>query len=220
MTTTLKNVIKEEIRTALWESKDVKRAVLESRLALVTEKLTINEADWVNRATNWIKNKAFGAETNAKNFVGNNVLVNPENVINDPMKAMKVVQKSLAGAKAGVAAFKQDALRSSQVINSLEDKVFDAFGKFFNLIDSLPPEKRGLLEREVMQVVGMFYSALDEEKKRIEVYLSALAREVGSQGYNLGNSAKSMASWAPVATPKVVGSRVVEPETDLIGARA
>lgn len=220
----LKALINEEVQKTLWESKNVKKVVLENRLRLVNEKLNLSEAEWVDKAKSWLKNKVWGAEQGAKDFARNNVMVNPEKVVDDPRQVMNLINKGLADARKSVASFKADALRSSQTINSLEDKVLEIFGKFFNLIDSIPANQRGLVEREVMKVVGGFYSALEDEKKRIEVYLSTLAQEVNAQGYNLGASANKMGSWAPVATPKVVGSRVVEPEEDdmaaeLLGAR-
>lgn len=219
----LKALINEETRTTLWESKDVQKAVLESRLHLINETLEINEAEWLDRARKWFMNKAFGAERGAREL-GKKALVNPEAIINDPRKAMGVVQKSLARAKKAVASFKQDALRSSSSINSLQDSVLEVFGKLMSLADELPPQERGKLEREVMQVVGQFYLAMMEEKNRIETYLSHLAREVGQEGYNLGRSAQAMAGYAPEAKPRVQGSRVVEPEMAslpaLAGARA
>lgn len=219
----LKALINEETRTALWESKDVKRVVLESRLRLINEALEINEADWLDRARKWFMNKAYGAEQGAKDL-GRKALVNPQAIVDDPRKAMGVVQKSLAGAKKAVASFKQDALRSSTAINKLQDAVLEVFGKMMTLADDLPPQERGKLEREVMQVVGQFYLAMIEEKNRIETYLSALAREVGQEGYNLGRSAQAMAGYAPEAKPRVQGSQVVEPEMAgspaLAGARA
>lgn len=222
----LKATIQESVRTALVENRNVQRVILENRVALINEMIDLDEAEWLKRAGNWIKNKVWGAEQGAKDFYRNKVQVNPRGIIDNPQNVSKLLDTTIAKAKKDVVAFKADALRSSEAINKLQNSVFDLFGKFFNLLDKMPEESRGKYEREVMQIVGMFYNALMEEKKRIEVYLSALARQAGSQGYNLGQSAPALAGYRPERAPRVVGSRVVdpaeedEPATGLTGARA
>lgn len=208
----LKAVLNESVKVSLAENKSVQKVMLESRLVLINEMIDLDEADFLDRARKWIKNKYYGAQQAASNAYQNKFLVNPEQMMNDPRQVQGLMDKAIAKAKKDVTSFKADALRSSQAINQLQNTVFDMFGKFFNVLDSLPPESKGKYEREVMQVMGMFYKALMEEKKRIEVYLSALAREAGTQGYNLGQSAEAMASFSPEARPRVVGSRVVDPE--------
>lgn len=225
-TETLKATIQESVKQALVEDVSVRRAILENRVALINEMIDLSEADWMDRARSWIKNKYLGADQAVKDTYRNKVQVNPQQITNDPKRVSGLLDQSLAKTKKEVMAFKADALRSSEAINRLQDSVFDLFGKFFHLLDSIPPEARGKYEREVMQVVGAFYSALMEEKKRIEVYISALAKEAGTQGYNLGQSATAMAGYKPQAAPSVVGSRVVDPEAEdapisgLAGARA
>lgn len=197
----LKALINESAKTALWESSSVKKVVLESRLVQIKETLDLNEADWIDRARNWLRNKVLGVEDAVKQ-TAKNTLINPEKIIGDEQQAMGVVLKSLQTAKKRVSTFKQDALRSSSAINNLSDAVLDAFGKYINLVDNIPMNKRGLVEREVMQLVSEFYIALMEEKKRIETYLSYLAKEVGSQGYDLGKSSSAMASYKPEKAPR------------------
>jgi hypothetical protein len=221
----LKATIQESVRTALVENKNVQRTILESRVALINEMIEINEVEWVDRARKWLKNKAWGAEQGAKDFYRNKVQINPKAIIDDPGNVASLMDTTIAKAKKDVTAFKADALRSSEAINKLQNSVFDLFGKFNNLQDKLPQDEngnkiRGKYEREVMQVVGMFYVALMEEKKRIEVYLSALAQEAGAKGYNLGQSATAFAGYRPERTPKVVGSRVVEPEDEPVARPA
>lgn len=215
----LKALINESAKTALWESSDVKKVVLESRLSQIQEAFELNEADWIDRARNWIRNKVWGAEDSVKQ-AAKNTLINPEKIIGDEQQAMGVVLKALQTAKKQVGSFKQDALRSSSAINNLQDSVLDAFGKYVNLVDNIPMNKRGLVEREVMQLVSEFYVALMEEKKRIETYLSYLAKEVGSQGYDLGKSSSAMAAYKPEKAPK--SPQVTAPALSgkLAGARA
>lgn len=208
----LKALISESTKTALWESKDVQRVVLESRLAAIAETLELDETGWLDKARKWVTNKAYGAEQGAREL-GRKALVNPQGIVNDPRKALVVVQRSIMAARKSVMGFKQDALRSSTAINSLQDIVLDAFGKFVSLNDAIPQEQRGIIERDMMKIMSQFYLALMEEKKRIEVYLSSLARDVGAQGYNLGRSAQDMAGYKPAPAAQVQGSRVVEPET-------
>jgi len=154
-------------------------------------------------------------------------------MIDDPSQVSRSLDKDIARAMKAVTSFKQDALRSSQTINSLQTVIHDLFGRYFTLLDNLPPETKGKYEREVMKIVGMFYIALMEEKKRIEVYVSSLAREVGAQGYNLGAAARQLANYRPEKAPVVSGSRVLEPEEnpetdtpggflspEMVGARA
>lgn len=210
--TDIKTTINESIRDILKENKNVQRTVLENRVKLIEDMIALDELGFLNKAKNYIKNKAWGAEKGAKDWFGKNVLVNPSDMIGDTKQVGGLLDQNIANAKKQVTAFKADALRSSEAINKLQNSVFDLFGKFYNLLDDMPQESRGRYEREVMQVVGMFYNALMEEKKRIEVYLSALAREAGTQGYNLGQSAQALAAYRPERAPKVVGSRVVEPE--------
>lgn len=207
----LKAAINEGVERALWENKDVQRVVLETRLAQINEALSLDEAEWFKRAKNWLKNKVYGGEMAAKDFVRNKVLVNP-NMIDDPSQVSKSLDKDIAKAMSAVTSFKADALRSSQTINSLQTVIHDLFGRYFTLLDNLPPETKGKYEREVMKIVGMFYIALMEEKKRIEVYVSSLAREVSAQGYNLGTAARQLANYRPERGPVVSGGRVVEPE--------
>jgi hypothetical protein len=222
----LKAAINESVKKSLAENKNVQRVMLEGRIVLINEMLDLNEADWLDRARHWVKNKYLGATDAAKDYYNKNVLVNPQHITSNPQQVQNLLNKQIAATRKSVTAFKADAIRSSQAINNLQDSVFDLFGKFFNLLDSLPQETRGQYEREVMQVVGMFYKALMEEKKRIEVYLSALAKETGTQGYNLGQEGEAMASYAPAAAPRVVGSRVVDAEDEpvaspgMAGARA
>lgn len=211
MTEKLKTAINESIVSVLKENKDVQRVVLENRIKLIEDMIALDELGFLNKAKNYLRNKAWGAEKGAKDWFGKNILVNPSNMMGDPKQVGGLLDKTIANAKKEVTAFKADALRSSEAINKLQNSVFDLFGKFYNLLDEMPPEARGRYEREVMQVVGMFYNALMEEKNRIEVYISALAREAGTQGYNLGQSARALAAYRPEERPRVVGSRVVEP---------
>lgn len=203
----LKALIKESTTQALWESSNVRKVVLEGRLRTINETLELDEAGMLDKARQWLAKKTGHT-------------VDPSQVVDDPKKSLGIIVNSIQTAKKGVAAFKQDALRSSSTINSLQDSVLDAFGKFQNLTDSIPQEHRGVLERELMKVVGQFYVAMMEEKKRIETYLSHLAKEMGSQGYDMGRSAQAMAGHSPAKAPKVQGSRVVEPETSTAPAGA
>lgn len=213
MTDQIKQAINESVLSVLKENKDVQRTVLENRVKLIEEMIALDELGFLDKAKNYLRNKAWGAEKSAKDWFGKNVLVNPSDVVGDPQQVGGLLDKTIASAKKDVMAFKADALRSSEHINKLQNSVFDLFGKFYNLLDEMPPESRGRYEREVMQIVGMFYNALMEEKKRIEVYISALAREAGTQGYDLGQSARALAAYRPEERPRVVGSRVVEPST-------
>jgi len=210
----LKATINESVKKALSENKQVQRIMLENRVVLINEMLDLNEADWIDRAKSWVKNKYLGADMKAKDFYNKNVLVDPQHRTSDPKQVQGLLDKTIANARKQVTSFKADAIRSSQAINTLQNSVFDLFGKFYNLLDSLPQESRGKYEREVLQVVGMFYNALMEEKKRIEVYLSAMAKEAGTQGYNLEQDAEALAGYRPEATPRVVGSRVVDAEDE------
>ena len=229
-TSDLGSIIQESVREALMENVNIRKVILENRLTLLNEMIELDEAEWLQKAKDWFhrgrtgaKNAYLGASDAASKAYQDNVLVNPEKIISDSGQSVGLVSKAIAKSMADVTAFKADALRSSGNISKLQDSVFDMFGKFFNLLDSIPGEQKGKLEREVMQVMGMFYNALMEEKKRVEVYLSALAREAGSQGYNLGQSSTAMAGYRPEKTAQVVGGRVEEPEeepeTGLVGAR-
>ncbi len=215
----LKAFINESAKQALWESADIKKVVLENRLKQIQEAIDLNEADWIDRARVWLRNKVWGAEEKAKKAV-KSTLVNPEAIIGDEKQALGVVMKSLQTAKKQVESFKQDALRSSTAINRLQDSVLDAFGKYMNLVDNIPMNQRGVVERDVMQVVSAFYIALMEEKKRIETYLSYLSKEVGSKGYELGKSAGAMASYKPEKAPKASPTSSKSPAGNLVGAKA
>ena len=210
----LKATINETVKKTLAENKQVQRVMLESRVALINEMVEINEADWMDRARNYFKNKYLSADQKVKDFYNKNVLVNPQHITSDPGQVTNLLNKQIANTRKQVTNFKADAIRSSTTINNLQNHVFDLFGKFFNLLDSLPQDQRGKYEREVLQVVGMFFKALMEEKKRIEVYLQTLSQEAGTQGYNLAQDAEALASYRPEARPTVQGGRVVEPEEE------
>ncbi len=203
----------------LLESSQVKKTILENRLVRIQETLEINEADWVDRARNWLRGKYYGAHDTVKQ-AGRDALVNPEKIINDERQALMVVVKALETAKTQVKAFKQDALRSSTTINNLEEAVLDAFGKYITLVDNIPLKQRGILERNVMKLVSEFYIALMEEKMRIETYLSYLTKEIGSQGYNLGKSATEMAGYKPDnSSSQSEPSRQPSVSGNLVGAK-
>jgi hypothetical protein len=215
--------IKESVREAIVENKNIQKIVLESRLTLINEMIELNEFDFLKRAGQWLKNKAWGAEQGAKDWARKNILVDPVSMIDDPKQVASLLDRTIAQANKEVVSFKSDTLKTSESINKLQNSIFDLLGKFVNLLDKMPPESKGKYEREVMRVVATFYNVLMEEKKRIEVYLSALAREAGNQGYNLGKSATAMAAYRPERAPRVVGSRVVDSEDTepvLAGARA
>ncbi len=218
----IKSLVKEGIVKSLCENKNIQKTILESRLSLVSEMIELDEASFIDKARQWFRSKAYGAEQGAKDFYNQNVLVNPEKMTSNPASVEKILRNSIVSAQQEISSFKNDTLKTSTKINNLQERIFDLFGKFFNLLDSLPQEKRGVFERDVMKVVAVFYNVLMEEKKRIEVYLSALAHEVSSQGYDLGKSAQDMATYRPEPQAQVVGGKVVEPEatSDLVGARA
>lgn len=206
---TLKSFIKESVQTTLVEDVRVKKAILENRKVLVEQILAINEADWFDRARKWAKNKALGAEQNAKDFYQKNVLVNPKELTSNPNKVKKILDSSLGVVEKEITTFKSGTLQSSEKISRLLDSVTGLFSKFFNLLDEIPEKERGVYEAKVLRTVGMFYLAMSEEKKRIDTYLSILSKEAQSQGYNLARSAETMAknvTQTPTETP-------TEPET-------
>lgn len=198
----IKKIIKEEVYKSLLENRDVKRVVLENRLIVINEMISLSEVDFINRAKNWLRGKAYGAEQGVKDTFRNDVMVNPEKIASNPASVQKILDTAIKSAQSRITKFRSETLQTSTNINNLQNEIFDLFGKFFNLLDSIPQEKRGLYEREVMKVVSVFYNLLEEEKKRIEVYISALAREASQQGYNLGASAADMSSYkaAPAAS--------------------
>jgi hypothetical protein len=214
----LRALVKESTQRALMESPQVRKVVLESRLRLIESEIELDEAGWMERAKNWLTGKA------------NKVMVNPSQDVDNPDKVARMLNQAVFSAKKAIVSFKADGLKTSTKINALQDAVTDLFGKFFNLLDTIPSGERGKMEREVMKVVGLYYDALMEEKMRIEVYISDLAREIGSQGYDLGRSSTAMSHYKAPSQAKVSGSRVTEPETDsktpepdyaaLAGARA
>lgn len=218
----IKSFIKEQAFRSLCENAQVRSVVLQDRLKLIKEAIELDEASFVDKARQWLRDKFYKSEKGAKDYVGQNLLVNPEKLTSDSGSVEKILQSAISAAKKETEAFKSSTLNTSTKINNLQEKIFDLFGKFFNLLDSLPEDKRGLYEREVMKVVAIFYTVLEEEKKRIEVYLKALEQEVQGQGYNLAASAREMARFRPEAPAKVVGTRVVEPETntspEMVGA--
>ena len=216
-----RKLVKEEVKKALSENSEIKKAVLESRRAVICETLELDEASFIDKARQWFRNKYYSADQKARDAYRNDFLVNPKKIVSNEKAVENILKKSISDTQNQIRNFRASTLKTSNEINKLQDKVFDLFGKFFNLLDSIPMEKRGLFEREVMRVVSVFYNTLEEEKNRIEVYLSAMAREASTQGYNLGRSAEAMAGYRPEAKPTVVGSRVVEPENsmaNLVGA--
>lgn len=197
----IKKIIKEEVKKGLMENTAIRKAVLENRLVVVKEMISLNEVDFINKAKTWLKNKAFGAEQGAKDTFKNNVMVNPDKIVSNPSSVTKILDTAIKTTQSQITKFRSDTLQTSTAINNLQDQVFDLFGKFYNLLDSIPEEKRGLYEREVMKVVSVFYNLLEEEKKRIEVYISALANKAGQEGYNLGAGAADMASFSNKKAP-------------------
>jgi len=192
----VKKIIKEEVKKSLLENREAKKVILESRLLIINEMISLSEADFINRAKQWLKSKAFGAEQGVRDTVKNSVMVNPEKIVSDPNSVQKILDTAIKNAQSQITKFRSQTLQTSTSINNLQDNIFDLFGKFFNLLDSIPQEKRGQYEREVMKVVSVFYNLLMEEKKRIEVYISALAREASTQGYNMGSSSPEMSSYS------------------------
>ena len=192
----VKKIIKEEVKKSLMENKDAKKVVLEGRLIVINEMISLSEADFINKAKQWLKSKAYGAAQGIKDTVKNDVMVNPEKIISNPNSVTKILDSAIKNVQSQITKFRSETLQTSTNISNLQDKVFELFGKFFNLLDSIPQEKRGLYEREVMKVVSVFYNLLMEEKKRIEVYISSLAREASMQGYDMGKSAADMSGYS------------------------
>lgn len=214
MITEFKKIINEEVKQVLAENAIVRKAIFESRLARITEALELDEDTFIDKARKWFRNKYYTADQSVRDKYRDDVLVNPKKITSDPASVEKILKKAIVNSQNKIRNFKSSTLKTSTEINNLQEEVFDLFGKFFNLLDSVPMEKRGLYEREIMRVVSVFYNVLEEERKRIEVYLSALAHEVSKQGYDLGKSAGEMARYRPEARPSVVGNRVVEPESN------
>lgn len=214
MTTELKKTINKEVKQVLAENANIRKVIFESRLASISEMLDLDEDTFIDKARKWFRNKYYTADQNVRDKYRNDVLVNPKKLTSDPASVEKILKNAIVSSQNKIKNFKSSTLKTSTEINNLQEEIFDLFGKFFNLLDSVPMEKRGLYEREVMRVISVFYNVLEEEKKRIEVYLSALAHEVSKQGYDLGRSAAEMAKYRPEARPSVVGNRVVEPEAN------
>lgn len=201
----MKTTINEAVKEALWENKNVRKVVLESRLAVVEETLQLDEAGFLDRA---------------RNFFSKLGKVDAAATVDNPKKALALVKGSISKAETALSGFKADTLRSSSNINNTVDAVLDALGKFTNLLDSIPEEQRGLLERDLMKVVSAFYLALVEERRRIKAYLNGLSMAAKEQGYDLNRSSSAMSQYSKEKLPKVIGSRVVEPDSTEIPAGA
>ena len=115
----LKALITESAKEALSESPAVRKNILESRLRLIESEIGIDEAGWIDRARQWVMNKAAGAEQGAKNL-GRSALVNPAAMIDNPAQVQKLMASALNSAKQAVTSFKADGLKTSTTINRLQ----------------------------------------------------------------------------------------------------
>jgi len=231
----LNSIIQESVREALTENVNVKRVILENRLALINKILdqdeSLNEGMWQNMKKWWkgyddsdlekdpsdptadymmgrpdggYRSQAHtpggGGETGYKTNPGVAAGVtelDPSAVVDNPEQSAKIVSKAVAQGKSSVAKFKANTVKSATAISGLQDSVEDMFGQFYNLINSLPQESRGVLERDVMQVMGSFYATLTNEKAVIQTALNGLFVKAMAKGYNLAQSGEAMAKYRP-----------------------